>query len=220
MIDVRTGIRKTYRWQVGASRLRQASGRNPNRTSFRDHCLDEAVVSVPWCYRDPQRTTAPSKGGVLGGRSPVGITSTGGSVRNEAHTEQDPLLQAAMRDRALEVPTRRRHSHGDNKPFCTRTFVVRWGRTFRAARHGAPGKHGPRTSVVVRGNHQHHGPASQADTSHSASVPSQTGTSPQRERAGQIEGQGGDTSREEVLPSGDQSWSSKCSGESKGATAS
>jgi hypothetical protein len=34
-----------------------------------------ALISVPECYRVPQRTTAPH-GVVLGGRSLVGITST------------------------------------------------------------------------------------------------------------------------------------------------
>jgi hypothetical protein len=45
-----------------------------------------AWVSVPSCYRVPQLTTVLSRG-VLGGRSPVGITSAGGSAQNEAHED-------------------------------------------------------------------------------------------------------------------------------------
>ncbi|GAA2169076.1 hypothetical protein GCM10010403_31330 [Glycomyces rutgersensis] len=49
--------------------------------------LTKQWFQSPWCYRDPQRTTASSKEGVLGGRSPVGITSTGGGAWNEAHED-------------------------------------------------------------------------------------------------------------------------------------
>jgi len=42
-------------------------------------------ASVPQCYRDPQLTTALRA--VLGGRSPVGITSAGGNVQNEAYED-------------------------------------------------------------------------------------------------------------------------------------
>jgi hypothetical protein len=47
MIDVRTGIRKTYRWRLGASRLSQASGRNPNRTDSETSALTERWFQSP-----------------------------------------------------------------------------------------------------------------------------------------------------------------------------
>ncbi len=159
MIEVRTGIRKTYRWRLGASRLSQASGRNPNRTDSEPTLLLRALRSIPACYRDPQRTTA-LPWDVLGGRSPVGITSTGGSVQNEAHTGKT----ASANDTAGpgirgpdSAPPHAQHPH-----LPTRISLVRRGRTLpagtprcsREARpctwtHGGQGNHHHRPVTVV-----------------------------------------------------------------------
>jgi hypothetical protein len=134
MIEVRTGIRKTYRWRLGASRLSQASGRNPNRTDSE---------TSPFCRSDLNlfvlsgSTADHGLRGVLGGRSPVGITSTGGSVQNEAQTRKtatpasaDGTARPGIRGPGSATPHAQRikSSH-------TRTFMVRLGRTTPA---GAP----------------------------------------------------------------------------------
>jgi hypothetical protein len=74
IIEVRTGIRKTYRCRVGASRLRQASGRNANQTDSEPRQLSPPVLSGPTADHNPHRV-------VLGGRSLVGITSAAAVFR-------------------------------------------------------------------------------------------------------------------------------------------
>jgi hypothetical protein len=66
-------------------------------------------VSVSSCYRVPQRTTALS-GGVLGGRSWVGITSTA-AVLGTRHTSARLPARMAMPDQALEDLARRCRSN-------------------------------------------------------------------------------------------------------------
>jgi hypothetical protein len=95
MIDVRTGIRKTYRWQVGASRLRQASGRNPNRMIFRASSA-QSLRAIGF-HSGPRPI-----GGVLGGRSLVGITSAA-AVSGTRHTSRTASMSGDD-GRAIEGP--------------------------------------------------------------------------------------------------------------------
>jgi hypothetical protein len=74
-----------------------------------------------------------------------------GSARNEAHNEQDPPARAAMPDRALEDPVRSCRTHGETKPFPTRTLMVRNGRTLPGSAPRCLREARTRTCSVVRG---------------------------------------------------------------------
>ena len=136
MIDVRTGIRKTYRCRVGASRLRQASGRNANQTDSEPHRLSPPVLSGPTADHGPSRGRA---GWEIVGRDHLDR----GSVQNEAHQEQDLLTRMAMLGRALEDPGSQRHTQSETDPSALASSWCAWEGPFRAMHHRASGKRDP-----------------------------------------------------------------------------
>jgi hypothetical protein len=102
MIEVRTGIRKTYRWQVGASRLRQASGRNPNRTVFRDQSQSLRAIGF---HSGPRPLAGACWVGDRGSGSPRPRQCS------ERGTPERLPARMAMPDQALEDLARRCRSN-------------------------------------------------------------------------------------------------------------